>query len=58
MVANGKMKKPLYIRIKNGRVFQSKPLNNSNTIIIDFNDKLQILGIEILDYQSLEIDGK
>ncbi len=54
------MKKPIYITIKEiGRtevVYKTKQL--SDYINIDYNTKGDVLGIEILDYLKLELNGK
>ncbi len=51
-------KPPLYVKIKSGRIKQSRPLNGAGTIVVDFNDKLEIVGIEILDYHNVFLNGK
>ena len=43
----------LYIRLKRGRVVESEPV--SDNLILDLNDKKEIIGVEVLGPAPIDV---
>lgn len=50
------MNKPLYIKLKPGSVVESDELEGNHGVIYDYDAEGNVVGIEILDYESLSIN--
>lgn len=50
------MKKPIYIKLHKEKITHSKLLIGDGAVVIDLSGD-KIVGIEVLDYQELRVDG-
>lgn len=58
------MNKPIYIKLKKGKIHRTVPYTHGDfdkgevAFYVDLDENRNKLGIEILDYEEIDIDGK
>ena len=50
--------KPIYIKLKKGSVSSTSRDADNDDLFYDFNKDEEVLGIELLNYEYIEINGK